>query len=305
MPDLITYVNGEWMPLSEVKIHPHDRGFMVGDTVFDVGRTFNGKPFRFKEHIDRMYRSLKYVRLDAGLTPEEMLAVHDEAVERNRHFLSEVGDFSVWVYVTRGIGRWTSDAGPPNVFVEPRAIDFGRYTKFFETGAHGVIPRSRSYSHQALDPKIKHFSRMNFNLAELEAKDVDPDAWPILIDENGNLTEGTGYNFFLVTDGTIRTSGDSTILQGVSRKTVFDLARQLGVPIVEEELQPYDLYTADEAFFSSTSYCVLPVTKADQRQIADGKPGPISQQLLAAWSELVGVDIVDQAKRFAKDEYAG
>ena len=91
---------------------------------------------------------------------------------------------------------------------------------------------------------------------------------------------------------------DRNILQGISRGTVFDLAEQLNIPIVEEELQPYDLYTADEAFFASTSYCVLPVTRADKRDIADGKPGPITKQLLAAWSENVGLDIVDQAVRF-------
>ena len=90
--------------------------------------------------------------------------------------------------------------------------------------------------------KVKHFSRMNFNLAGLEAADVDPDAWPILTDTDGNLTEGTRYNFFMVTDGVIRTPGDRSILQGVSRGMVFDLARQLDLPIAEEDLQPYDMY---------------------------------------------------------------
>ena len=140
---------------------------------------------------------------------------------------------------------------------------------------------------------------MNFNLAEMEVRDVDPEGWALLTDERGNLTEGTGYNFFLVTNGTIRTPADSTVLQGVSRGAVMDLARQLNIPIVEEDLQPYDLYTADEAFFSTTPWCVLPITKADNRQVADGKPGPISQQLMAAWSEMVGMDIVDQADRFS------
>ena len=153
---------------------------------------------------------------------------------------------------------------------------------------------------ESLDPKVKNFSRMNFNLADLEAGDVDPDAWPILMDTDGNLTEGTGYNIFLVTDGVIRTPGDRSILQGVSRGMVFDLARQLNIPLVEEDLQPYDLYTSDEAFFSSTSPCVLPVTKVDKRQLGDGRPGPIVQQLLSAWSESVGLDIADQAHRFAR-----
>ena len=139
---------------------------------------------------------------------------------------------------------------------------------------------------------------MNFNLADLEAADVDPEGWPILTDSEGNLTEGTGYNVFLVTDGVIRTPGDRNILQGISRGMVFDLAEQLEIPLVEEDLQPYDMYTADEAFFSSTTPCVLPVTVVDKREIGDGRPGPIVQQLLSAWSETVGLDIVDQMARF-------
>ena len=302
MPDTITYWNGDWVPFSEVKIDPHDRGFMVADTVFDAARTFNGKGFRFKEHVDRLYRSLNYARLDPRLTPEEMLDLHEEAVERNRHFLPEVGDFVIWPFVTRGLGRWASTAGPANVCIEVRPIDYGRFLPFMQAGAHGVIPKSRSYSSQALDPKIKHYSRMNFNLAELEAKDVHPDAWPILLDDAGNLSEGIGYNVFLVTDGTIKTAADSSILQGISRMTVYDLAEQLNIPVSEEELQPYDLYTADEVFFSGTSYCVMPVTRVDRREIGDGKPGPVLQQLLAAWGEMVGVDIIGQAESYIRPE---
>ena len=161
--------------------------------------------------------------------------------------------------------------------------------------------RTRSHSPDALDPKVKHHSRMNFTLAELEAEDVEPGAYPLLTDTDGNITEGIGYNVFLVTDGVIRTPGDRSLLQGVSRAMVFDLARQLEISLVEEDLQPYDLYTADEAFLTSTSPCVLPITRADKRQLGDGRPGPISQQLLAAWSEAVGMDIVDQAARFDRE----
>ena len=299
MADYTAYFNGEWMPFSQVKIDPVDRGFTVGDVVFDVARTFNGKSFRMREHIDRLYRSLKFVRIDPGLSSDEMLEISEEVVRRNEPLRQEVGDFTIHQFVTRGPGSSTREAGPPTVCVKAGAINFGRIANLFETGAHGVITRTRSYPVESLDPKVKHYSRMNFNLADLEAGDVDPDAWPILTDSDGNLTEGTGYNVFLVTDGVIRTPGDRSILQGVSRGIVFDLARQLHIPLVEEDLQPYDMYTADEAFFSSTSPCVLPVTKVDKRQLGEGRPGPIVQQLLSAWSESVGLDIVDQARRHA------
>jgi branched-chain amino acid aminotransferase len=227
-----------------------------------------------------------------------MYTISEEAIERNEHLRAEVGDYTIWQFVTRGKGRWTHDAGPPAVCVKVGPIDYGRFGRFYESGAHGVIPRTRSYSAESLDPKVKHFSRMNFNLAELEVADIDPHAWPIMMDVDGNITEGTGYNVFMVKDGAILTPGDRSILQGVSRKAVFDFAGQLNIHVLEEDLQPYDVYTADEVFFSGTSPCVLPVTRVDNRVVADGKPGPITRQLLAAWSENVGMDIVDQAVRF-------
>jgi len=295
------YFKGEWMPFSQVKIDPMDRGFTVGDVVFDVARTFNGKSFRMEDHIQRLYRSLKFVRIDPGLSAKEMLDISEEVVQRNDHLRAEVGDFTITQFVTRGPGSSSRSAGPPAVCVKVAPIGFGRFADLFKDGAHGVITRTRSYPVESLDPKVKNYSRMNFNLADLEAADVDPEAWPILTDANGSLTEGTGYNVFLVTDGVIRTPGDRNILQGVSRGMVFDLARQLNIPLVEEDLQPYDLYTADEAFFSGTSPCILPVSKVDQREIGDGRPGPIVQQLLSAWSETVGMDIVDQALQFNRE----
>ena len=255
-----------------------------------------------KEHVDRLYRSLKFVRIDPGLSDDEMLEISEEAISRNEHLRAPGGDFNIRQFVTRGPGRSTKDAGPATVGVTVSPIYFARYAGMYDSGAHAVVARTRSYASDALDPKVKHYSRMNFNMADLEATDVDEVAWPILMDTVGNLTEGTGYNFFLVTDGVIRTPGDETLLQGISRGAVFDIARQLGIPSAEEELQPYDLYTADEAFFSSTSFCMLPITVADKREIGDGKPGPVTQQLLAAWSEMVGVDIVDQAVQGAKSQ---
>jgi branched-chain amino acid aminotransferase len=298
MADYTTYYKGEWIPFSQVKIDPSDRGFRVGDVVFDVARTFNGKTFRMKDHIDRLYRSLKAVRIDPGLTSEEMTEISEEVVRRNEHLRPEVGDFTVTQFVTRGPGRWAWSAGPATVCVKVDAIGFNRYASLYEGGAHGAITRTRSYSPDVLDPKIKHYNRMNMNLAELEAADVDPEAWPILTDADGNLTEGSGYNVFLVNQGVIRTPGERSILQGVSREMVFDLARQLDIPLAEEDLQPYDMYNADEAFFASTSMCVLPLTVVDRRRIGDGRPGAITQQLLSAWSEAAGLDIVDQALQF-------
>ena len=288
------YFNGEWMPEGEVTISPSDRGFTVGDLVFEVERTFNGRPFRLKEHIERLYRSLTYVRMDSGLSAEEMTSITEEAVERAKADHPEVTDFWMRQIVTRGTVD-LFDPPDPTVLVQVGEQGFW-YADLYDTGLHGVISKTRAYSPQALDPKIKHYSRMNFVLAHQEAHDVDPDAWPILLDDRGFLAEGNGQNVFVVTDGVIRTPTDYAALQGVSRGMAIDLTRQLDIPLVEEDLQPYDLYTADEAFWTTTSMCVMPMTQVDRRPIADGKPGPMSQRLLAAWSEAVGIDIVGQAQ---------
>ncbi len=294
------YLNGEWIPSDDVSIGWADRGFRFGDTVFDSARTYDGRIFKLDRHIDRLYRSLKYVRIDPGLAQDGFAAVVEQTVERNRDRLDEDGDFQIYMFVTRGPGRFATDAGPPSVGVVAYQLPFWRMAPYLEVGAHGMIARSRSYAPDMLEGKLKHQSRLNMELAELEVTDIDPEAFAILLDRDSNLTEGTFNSVFLVSDGILRTPKDDSILQSISRETVLELADRLGTPASEELLQPYDLYTADEAFFTFTGPGILPMTKADHRQVGDGAPGPITKQLLAAWSEMVGLDIVDQASRHWK-----
>lgn len=298
--DYTAYFNGEWVRYKDVRISPDDRGFMVADVVFDIGRTFNGVPFVLDRHIDRLYRSLKYLRIDCGITPGEMMSLCEEGVRRNEEHLESVGDFSINPFVTRGAqARRIGDAGPATVCISIKPVAFASFARFYTEGAHGVIARTRSYSSQFMDPKVKHHSRLNFVQAELEVADVDPSAQPILLDDSGNLSEGIGYNVFLVKDGVLKTPTDRSILQGISRGVLIELAERLEIPFSEEDLQPYDLYTADEVFFSRTSPRIVPVSRVDNRAVGEECPGPITRQLISAHSEMVGVDIVDQAMHFA------
>jgi len=291
-----TYFNGEWIPYKDVIINPEDRGFTLADVVFDVGRTFNGKPFALEHHIDRMYRSLQYVRIDPGMTSDEMTSICEEAVQRNHKYLKKAGDFTIHPWVTRGVESVNDST--PTVCISIKPVNFARFAKAYVDGVKTVIAKTRSYSTDMMDPKVKHHNRMNFVLAELEAKDVDPKALPILMDGNGNITEGSGNNVFLVKGGVLKTPKGTSILWGISRKTVMEVATNIGIEVVQEDLQPYDIYTADEVFFTSTSPRITPVNSIDNRLIGDGKPGPITKQLLAAHSEKVGVDIVDQALHY-------
>lgn len=295
MTEYIAYLNGKLIPDSECKVHVSDRGFRAGDVVYDMERTFNGKIFRLREHLERLYRSLKYVRIDPGLTLEQLEASTLEVLERNEPLREPGSDYLVSQFISRGSGARASDKAAPTVGIRAQPINFKQYARFYKTGASVVFPRTRSYSPQSLDPKVKHYSRMNFALAELEAADIDPDAYPVLLDLEGNISEGVSANFFIITSGILRTPNPGHILKGISRTTVLDLAKQMGIPATGEDLQPYDAYTADEAFLATTFFCILPVSRIDNRSIGAVSPGPITRRLLAAWSDLVGLDIAEQA----------
>ena len=299
MAGYIAYFNGEFIPDSECKLHLGDRGIQKGDLVFDAQRTFNGDIFRLREHLERLYRSLTYLRLDPGLTIDEMEELTLEVVRRNEPLREPGSDYSVRQVVTRGRGVRVTDQVPPTVCIYVAPYDFTQYARFYKTGAHVVFPRTRSYPTVCVDPKIKHFSRLNFAMAELEVADIDPDAYPVLLDLEGNITESVGANFFIVTKGVLQTPGDRDILQGISRMTVLEMAEQLGIPVEERNLQPYHAYNADEAFLTTTGYCVLPVGRIDNRPIGREVPGAVTKRLWAVWSEMVGIDIVDQALSFA------
>ncbi len=299
MQDFVAFFNGNWLPHSECKLHIDDRGVRLGDAVYDVERTFDGKIFDLAGHIDRFYRSLGYVRINPGLTKEEMAEITLEVVRRNDHLRTAGNDFMVRQIVTGGSAWSAADRNRPNVYVGAGYLNFKRFAHLYEQGCHVVFARTRAYHPTSVDPKVKHYSRLNFVLAELEAIDVDPGAWPVLLDHDGNISEGTTFNFGLVKDGIIYTAGDRNALQGISQNVIRRLAQDLGIRAVEGELQPYDAYSADEAFVLASSYCLLPVSKVDNRPLKAETPGPVVRRLLQAWSELVGVDIVEQARQQA------
>src|SRR5262249_11305227 len=136
--------------------------------------------------------------------------------------------------------------------------------------------------------------RMHYYLADQEARLVDPDAAALLLDLDGNVTETSGANFLIVERGTIVSPTLRNTLPGISRATVIELAEKLRTPFVERDFQVFNAINADEAFLASTPYCLMPVTKINGVSINDGKPGPLFRRLLAAWSELVSVDIEKQ-----------
>jgi branched-chain amino acid aminotransferase len=296
----IAYYNGNYVPEGEVRIPYRDRSFLYGDGCFDMTRTFAGKPFRVKEHIDRFYRSLAYLQIDIGLTPGQLTDITHEVVARNAHLLGEGEDWWVGQRVSRGIKSVGEGMDPwedmgPTVVVDCMPLPFKARAPHYRDGIRVVVPSVRRTPPGSLSPRVKTHNYLNMIMGDLEARDRDPESWAVLLDENGNLCEGIGSNIFIVKDGRISTPQGRYVLEGISRQTVIELARKEGFELVERDIDLYDAYTADEVFLTSTSLCLCPVSKINHAMIGGGKvPGPVASRLLKAYSDYVGLDIAAQ-----------
>lgn len=297
MKERIVYLNGAFVPESEAKVSVLDSGFNAGDGVYDVTRTFRHKLFCLREHTERLFRSLRYTRIDCGMSVDEMERITLEVLERNKSLLLDNEDYALWQVVSRGMrsSRGNRVSGGATVAIYMVTINFPEFASFYVEGAPVVIPATRRIPPQCLESKAKITNKMNHNMALFEARQVDPRAIPLMLDIDGNLSETSAHNFFLVIGGKLCTPLDRNVLGGITKDTIFGLARQLGIEIVEENYTPYDLYNADEAFLASTSPTFVPVKTVNGLAVGKGAPGPVTLRLIAAWNKMVGMDIVDQA----------
>ena len=296
----LVYLNGEFVPAHEAKISIFDAAVMLGDTVTESTRTFGHVPFKLEQHIARLYKSFKVTRINPGMTASEMTELSLRVLEKNLSKVEPGMDFWLVHNISRGVSIAGADPtkqrSAATIIIHTAPLILTDWARFYTEGCHAVTPFSRAIPPEALDARIKNRSRMAYTLAEIEVKLVDPNAQSILLDIHGNVAENKGGNFFIYSEGVLKTPAARSALAGISRETVIELAAKLGIPLQVTDFQPYDIYTADEAFFTSTPYCIMPATKFNGLPVGDGQVGPITKRLLAAWSELVGMDIVAQAQ---------
>ncbi|WP_439816913.1 aminotransferase class IV [Zavarzinia sp. CC-PAN008] len=299
----IAYFNGNYVPEREVVVSFRDASFIGGDAGFDTTRTFNKRIFKLDEHLDRFYRTLRYLDIDPGLSKAEMKAISIEVFERNRHLLGPDEDYWLSQRVTRGQDKWAADGvATPTVIVECQALPYAKRAPLYRDGIEVIVPSIRRTPPDALSPQAKTHNYLNLIMADREVKAHNPKAWAVLLDAYGNLTEGLGSNLFLVSDGRLLTPRTHFVLPGISRQTVYELAEDLGIPLVEKDIDLFDAYNADEAFLTSTSLCICPVKSINGRKPADkGIPGPVTKRLLDAYSRLVDCDIAGQYLKHLKD----
>ena len=298
----LVYFNGTLVPETEAKVSVYDSALMFGDMVFEMTRSFNKKQFKLREHIDRLYAGLRILRIPILMTPEEMEMACYETIEANEHLFDDDDEHRLMIDVSRGLlGIYQGIEGlhkGPNVIIAdfPLRWTVASMSPLFDAGINAVITSQRAIPGHLLDPKIKNRSRIHYLMANIEASQFEGENnWALLLDPDGFVAEGTGDNFFIVKDGTVITPEGRNILRGISRDYVIDvLCPQLGMPVVEKNIEAYDVYTADEAFMTGTPFCMLPVTSLNSISIGSGLVGGIFNQLISQWSSNVGIDIISQ-----------
>ena len=290
----VVYINGEIVPESEGTVSFRDQGFVYGDGVFDTTRTFGGKIFKLKEHVDRLFDSLKYLRIDPGLSKDQIIDLTMQVLDANLPLLGENEDYWVSQRVSRGVRA--EGGSKPTVIVECTPLPLNARARYYQDGLPVIVPSVRRTPPESMSPRAKMHNYINIRLAELEVHAQNPDAWAIMLDTHGNIAEGPGSNFFIVKDGAVITPKEQYVLGGISRSTAIELAQELNIDTLEADIDLYDAYTADEAFVTSTSFCICPVSSVNGAAIGDGGgvPGPVTDRLQKAYSGLVGMDIVGQ-----------
>jgi branched-chain amino acid aminotransferase len=295
------FVYGEWRPASEATVHLFDSGLMYGDTVTETIRTFEGIPYQVEAHLDRLERSLRIARIEPD-SSVDVPALIDECATRNRRAFTP-GECLIKVDITRGIFEYYREPAVTypdfNVLLHAIRLPFHKFAPLYEAGMAVAYPLVRQIPSQSLSNRLKHRSRIYQAIAEREARDVDPAAAALLLDVDGRVAEGTGWNVFVVAGGRVRTPSLDNCLAGVSRAIALRLLGELGIPVEETSVWPDELETADEVFATATSFCALPITRTNGRTVGRGCSGPITRALLAAWSAEVGIDVVEQARELA------
>jgi branched-subunit amino acid aminotransferase/4-amino-4-deoxychorismate lyase len=280
--DGAAFVEGRFVPVAEARVPILDWGFLRSDATYDVAHVWHGSFFRLEDYLDRFERSMQRLRLSP---PQDRAEMRDILLECVR--LSGLRDAYAEVICTRGIPRPGSR--------DPRDCE-NRFYAFVvpfiwiadperqERGLHAVIGSKQRIAPESVDPTVKNYHWLDLETGLLEAYERGGET-VVLVDAQGNVVEGPGFNVFAVKNGTISTP-DRGVLEGITRKTIIELAAELGIPLEARPVPADELRRADEVFLSSTAGGVIPVTTVDGEAVGDGVPGPLTRQLRDTYWEL-------------------
>jgi branched-chain amino acid aminotransferase len=308
-PERIVYFNGKFIPEADAKVSIYDSALMFGDMVFEMTRSFNGTQWKLREHLERMYAGIKILRIPLKLSIDEMEDAVYETIERNKPSFNSDDEHRVLIDVTRGLlsiyhGIKGTEPGPNVIIADfPLRWTIQGCSELYDIGINLMIPSQRAIPSHLMEPKIKNRSRLFYLMANIEVSLFKGENnWALLLDPDGFIAEGTGSNFFMIKDKVLYTPEFRNALIGITMLSVIeDIAPKLGLEVIIKNIEPFEVYAADEAFVTSTPFCLIPAVTLNGLKIGNGSPGPITKSILDKWSEMVGVDIVGQIKSWDKN----
>ncbi|MBL9216356.1 MAG: branched-chain-amino-acid transaminase [Opitutaceae bacterium] len=281
---MVVYIDGKYVDSTEAKVSVFDHGLLYGDGIFEGIRIYGGNVFRLEEHLERLEMSAKAIMLAMPLSRAELSAAVCETCRRNK-----LNDGYIRLVITRGAGDlglapWLCEK--PTIFIIASKISLYPQ-EYYDNGLSIVTVPTRRIAPDALPPTVKSLNYLNNILAKIEARQAGA-LEAIMLNSQGYVAECTADNVFIVQKGEIVTPAASAgALKGITRSTIFDIAREIGVPMREADLTRYDVWCADECFLTGTGAEVIPVVKLDGRVIGNGKPGGITQRVLASFRKRV------------------
>ena len=279
--EFLTYVNGRLLPHSQAIPLLRRVNARAAGGYYDSARTFGGRPFRLRRHLERLFGGLAYSRIDPGVTIDDMERASLGVVEANLALLGPgPADMVVTQTVTVARPRSADDLPSVDVAIYCAPLEFAAFARGYVDGVRLYTPSTHPRPADAEDTDGKTGTALTLAL---------------MVNRNGHITECQGANFMFVVDGTIMLPDRRNVLPGVSMGTVLELATAMGISVEEGLFSPALVHAADEAFVSSTRYCMLPVASLNGRSIGRSTPGPVTESVLSAWKDMVGVDFVEQA----------
>src|SRR5213080_5010451 len=277
------YVDGKYYDERNAKISVFDHGLLYGDGIFEGIRAYNGRVFKLKEHIDRLFCSAKAILLTLPMAHTDLMDAVTETCRRNR-----LRDGYIRLLVTRGVGTLGLN---PNKCKNPSVVIIvGKiqlyHVEVYERGLDIItVPTTRNL-HSALNPAIKSLNYLNNILAKIEANNSGCEE-AIMLNAEGFVSECTGDNVFMIREGRLLTPPlFAGALYGITRRTVIEMATESAIPVGEPNLTRYDLFNAEECFLTGTGAELIPVVKIDGRVIGAGKPGPLTRRLVDKYRAL-------------------
>jgi branched-chain amino acid aminotransferase len=271
------WLNGKLVDREDAKISVFDHGLLYGDGVFEGIRSYNGRVFRLKEHVRRLFDSANGIRLAIPLAADELAKAVADTLQANG-----LKDAYIRVVVTRGVGTLGLDPNrcqSPTVFVITDKIELYP-PELYKNGLEIITAATMRNHPNAVNPRLKSLNYLNNILAKIEAIDAGT-LEAVMLNHQGFVAECTGDNLFIVRDGVLFTPPIAAgILEGITRDEIIAIAGDFGIKVREENLTRHDLYVADECFLTGTAAEVVPVVRIDKRTIGDGHPGPVTKRLL-------------------------